>query len=534
MIKSNNNSILQHYLQVSSETADFFAHPLRPQWPEVCNAVLKRFDNRRFLEILANQNRVVKSKEARLNVDKLHNADTLLVVTGQQLGLFVSPLYTVYKIVTAIRLAETLQKEHNSFHFVPVFWLEGEDHDFDEVNRTHIWNAQNDLTTLRYEEPPRERQLAIHQRQLGEQMHRLLDELHQQLQPTEFTEGLLQRLKNAFEPGQSWTDAFANFLRQLFEDDGLLLFNPSTPEVKKASKTFFKSLIRDNEPLIDRLFRQSDRVDKAGFKNQALVDKERSNLFLSYEEGERRHLMRGDDQQFYCKGLDDVWSRDDVLKLMDEHPRWFSSSVLTRPLWQSWMLPVVSYVAGPAEIAYWAQLRPSFELFRITMPHVMPRISLTLIEPHIKRLLQKYQLQPGDIHSDREAFLAEMVRTHQLSDVERQFKDVERSLDQYEKQITASTEAIDPTLKKQVKKAFDNARNGLQKLQGRLIRSVEEKEDRIVRHAQTLYDHFYPDGVLQERQIGSVYFLNKYHHTWLQKIKENGELWNFDHQFIFL
>ncbi|MBD3226142.1 MAG: bacillithiol biosynthesis cysteine-adding enzyme BshC [Caldithrix sp.] len=533
MSSLSTNSIHQDYITQNQSIAPLFRWPLIPDWNKLSKQVKPTDTHRNFMDELIRQNSFIEHDKVKKHVAALSHDNSRIVITGQQLGLFISPLYTIYKIISTIRLSDYLQSHVEGYQFVPVFWLEGEDHDFAEVQKMYYWDAQNELKHVKYEEHPQETGISINKRYLNKNIVNLLEILENDVQDTDFSATLWKHLNRIYKPGLIWTEGFAEHLRSIFNAYGLLLFNPGLPEVKRKSRLFFEQWL-DNVQIINNAIKNnSATLLENNYFTQAHYAKERSNISLSYEDGERQHVLL-EGEKYRIKERNLQWNGKQINKLLKDHPEWFSSTVLSRPVWQSWMLPVVSYVAGPSEIAYWAQLIDTFNTMELTMPHLQPRISVTLLEPKITRLLQKYELEENAIPIDKKSFIQEIVRKRHLHDTETEFKELDRELLAWQDRILMKTKEIDTTLEKQVNKSFDNARKGLSKLHKKLIGREEEKHNLMVNHLETIYQSYYPDKKAQERVLGSLYYFNKFGEQWLERVMHNTDIFKYEHQYVRL
>ena len=527
----SSNRLFELYKKNDPEVIRFFQYPLHPDWSDAAENVLSDYKNHEFLKILSEQNKDISNPEY---LDLVQNENTVVLVTGQQLGLFVSPLYTIYKILTVILYAKKLTRDIQKFNFIPVFWLEGEDHDFEEINHAAYFNQSGQFAEVVQPEADNENGFSISKRNLPEQILDIIAMMNKDLLETEFSLNLFNDLKNIWKPGQKWNKAFAEQVQLVFKDMGLLIFNPADENVKKLSIPFFKYLIENNDKIVGAFDEQSRNTESRGFENQVFVDKGKSYIFLSYQGKERVVLQKSDSNHFTIKDTKTTWDKSELLNILKENPEWFSSTVLTRPVWQSWMLPVVSYIAGPAEIAYWAQLKIAFNLFDVQMPHVLPRLSYTILEPKIQRLINKYLIDLNDIPEDSELFVKEQLRKTKTPDLENEFNQIKVHLSKGSGSILSHVESIDPTLESVVKKTFESASNTIEKLENRILRRVEEIEGLSVKHFKEIHENLFPNGSPQERVISSIYFLNKYGPDWLNKLIEQTKIETLNRQIITL
>ena len=278
---------------------------------------------------------------------------------------------------------------------------------------------------------------------------------------------------------------------------------------------------------------KSQELEKAGYGNQVNIQKEKAYLFISYEDGPRLPLLRTE-KGFYIKKIEKEFPLDQMLSMLDKHPGWFSSTVLTRPLWQSWLLPAVSYIAGGAEIAYWGQLHSAFAFLDLEMPQVQPRHTFTLIEPKISRLLSRYNIDVEKIENDRTSFVNAYFDQTQLVQVNEVFSDFEKNTINSREKVKQLISQIDPTLTNPAEKSYHSILQTIEKLHSRLIQRLKEKDEVTRNHLQMIHESILPGNVLQERVISAVYFQNKYGPGWLKNIREKIDE-NFQyHQIVEL
>ncbi|KAA3611314.1 MAG: bacillithiol biosynthesis cysteine-adding enzyme BshC [Calditrichaeota bacterium] len=518
------------YINGNDSLRPFYAEALSPDWKKLCENVHQNFKRQDVVLELRNQNKKSNDSSIQKNVDLLKKEKTLIVVTGQQMGLMVSPLYVVYKTLSTIKLAEKLNKEVDGFNFVPVYWLEGEDHDFEEVNHLNYFDSAGLLQKLHLEENEAEKGLPMNKRLLGQDIEELLKSLKENLQKTDFSDEFFVNLEKIYKKGENWLEAFSNHLSIIFSGKGLLLFNAGTKRIKELSKPFFEKVIIENESLVSAFSRRSNDLSKAGYKNQVNIQNDRAYLFLNHNDGPRLSLLR-QNKSFYVRELDEQFSLEQMLTMLDENPSWFSSTVLTRPLWQSWLLPAVSYVAGAAEIAYWGQLKSGFNQLGLIMPQIQPRHSITLIEPKIDRLIKKYNVTINSISRDKTIFLKDYFNRNQLANVNKAFSDYEQLTIKNREAVKNLVAEIDPTLSGPTEKSFGAILSTIEKLQNRLVNRVREKDETTQKHLGAIFNSLMPSGVLQERILSSVYLENKYGQEWINTVYNEIDE-NFQHHLV--
>ncbi|MCD6375567.1 MAG: bacillithiol biosynthesis cysteine-adding enzyme BshC [Caldisericaceae bacterium] len=520
------NSIYKQYLSENEEIRPFFNYPLKPDWTAVSQQVLNQ-PQPFLLHELIEQNLDAPFAEQKKNLKLLQKMNALLVVTGQQLGLFVSPMYTIFKAMTTLTLCQMLNQLQNGFNYVPIFWLEGEDHDFAEVNYAFIFDQQNNLKKVEIESADDQR-LPVSLRTLPPSIVDVLEGLKGWLNPTEFSQSLFEQLSQIYQPGRNWLTSFKMHLQEMLGPSGLLFFNPDEVRVKEKSLPFFLQIVEENNALLEALQEQSVKIKKP----QVPVRGTRAYLFFLAEGKSRQPILRKTNGQFKIYGEETTLSPKQLKNLIRQNPERISSSVLTRPLWQSYILPVVSYVAGPAEIAYWAQLKLAFKRFKLTMPHLQPRYSATLIEPKIDRVLKKFDLQPEQVGIDFNQWTAELFRSRQLKELDELLKQTSEQLHTNQNKFVEIARQIDPTLASLIGKTFNNMDGNLKKMKARLEKAWRQKNETMMQQLQTIQQNFFPNGKPQERVVCPVYYFNKLGVHWLQTIFKAIDLQYLEHRFV--
>jgi len=374
------------------------------------------------------------------------------------------------------------------------------------------------IKSIRLEENPSDIGLSMNKRQLTDEISALLEEFKNSLQPTDFSDDLFNKLDQIYKPGKNWLETFKEHMASLFKNTGLLFFNAGSEKIKELSHPFFRDFLEKNIDIVADFANQSKALSNAGYKNQVNIQDNKSYLFIT-KNGTRQSLFfKGD--TFYIKETGEEFSKNELLEMLDQNPQWFSSTVLSRPLWQSFMLPVVSYIAGGAEISYWGQLKSGFENMEIVMPHLQPRHSITLVEPKTERLLSKYEMDINLISNNKDALLKEYFSKTQLGDVTDSLSEFEKQAEQSKEKIKELINSIDPTLMGPTEKSYASILGTINKLHNKFSNTISIKEGTIQKHLTSIHESILPNTVLQERLISSVYFENKYGPDWINRILE--------------
>lgn len=345
------------------------------------------------------------SPALELKLDALANGEAFTMVTGQQVGVFGGPLFAVYKLLTVIKKAKQAEAKLNK-PVIPIFWMATEDHDYAEIN--HVFVSQPLSRQLRKEAlstVPLAGKASI-----GElEFDRLKIELVQMLQrlllsesETSYTSTLYHELIDLIQTSHSFAQFFGQMMRRFVGED-FLLFDPHQPEVRALERDMFKRLVRDH----DRLNSALRNSFEDGMPDVEL-NREAAHVF--YHDGGRELLSKQSGMFTTKRGH--VFTEDELLQQIEEHPERFSNNVVSRPLMQDYLFPTLGYVAGPGEISYWLQLRPLFHVFGWKMPLLIPRLGAVLVSANDeKKLAQEgvslvdYLANPLPDHTfDDEAF----------------------------------------------------------------------------------------------------------------------------------
>ncbi|RPI71172.1 MAG: bacillithiol biosynthesis cysteine-adding enzyme BshC, partial [Ignavibacteriales bacterium] len=337
------------------------------------------------------------SEKTLSNINSLKDKNTLAVVTGQQLGILGGPLYTFYKIITSIKLSEHLKERYDAYNFVPVFWLEGDDHDFEEVRSIGLINESNTLTNIFYDDelPDEETRNSVGYMVIKDTINSFFDNLDKNLRDSEFKPDFLKNLKEIYSSGKSFKQAFKELIFRFFDKYGLIIFDPQDVIIKNLLKPVFKREINDFRQHTEKLVKVSATLEEL---YHAQVKVRPVNLFYSTDEG--RFLIEPVENEFRLRRKRKKFTQDEIINAIDMHPENFSPNVLLRPICQDYLLPTAFYIGGPSEVSYFAQITPLYDFYNLNSPFIYPRASATIFEKNLENILEKYNLSLEDIFSN--------------------------------------------------------------------------------------------------------------------------------------
>jgi bacillithiol biosynthesis cysteine-adding enzyme BshC len=524
------------YVSDFAKVQEFYAWNFRNEshWKTLIKQVTERtIDRSSLVKILGEQNRNFHCGVRTLaNIDALHNDNTVAVVTGQQVGLFTGPLYTILKTLTALKLVEQLTARFPEYNFVPVFWLEGEDHDYEEVNSIQIVTASNDVAQIKYElKPPSDDQNlgAVGKIEFDDTIESVFTALEQSLVQTEFRPKVLELFRTAYQKGMTFNRAFAHLMNVLLENSGLIFLDPNDKDVKKLLAPLFKRELEETPRFCQLVIDQSAELEK---KYHAQVKPKSVNLFFFHRGG--RYLLDPRHDGYSLKGTRQHLSREHVAEAVRNTPELFSSNVVLRPICQDWLLPTLAYVGGPAEVAYFAQLKPLYDAVGIPSPIVYPRASATIMEEKAEKVLTRYSVSLLDLLMDVERVkekVAGQVSELNLDEVfGGTFLTVQESLDA----IKPALQDIDATLLGALENVASKTVANIEGLKEKAVAAQKRQHEVSLRQIDKAASIVFPQSGFQERTLNVIYFLNKYGMEFLRWLYGELKIDLFKHQVIRL
>jgi len=527
------NDYLTHFEKI----APFFLGDYRDgaAWKSKLGRLQNRtYPRAKVQRILNEQNREYHSGIKSLaNIDLLGNENCFAVVTGQQVGMFGGPLYTFYKAVTAVKLAEKLSAEHPDFQFVPVFWLEGEDHDIDEVTSMSFISMSNEIATVKYVpggRPSDKTPGAAGSIVIDESIETFFQQVEAQLPKTDYSAGLLGTMRGYYKPGSTLLQAFTGFFNHVYEDSGLVFLNPNHTDLKRLLSPLLQREIESNAEASKRVIQTSAELEE---QYHAQIKAKALNLFMFHKGG--RHLIEPSDSgDYFLRNTRQRYTKEELLVLATSSPEIFSSNVVTRPLCQDTLLPTVAYVAGPGEIAYFAQLKPVYEFYGIDMPIIYPRASMTLVEEKVHKVLEKFSLELAELFGDADAILAKVSEQVSEVKVDALFASLERRIAEAVNEARFGIQQIDPTLNGAVDGTLQKMMQMVEVLKQKTQKAQQQKEDISLKQIRKAVMNIFPAGNFQEREFGAVPYLNKYGPDFVRWVSNELVIDRFQHQVTML
>jgi len=483
-------------------------------------------------EVLRSYNASRNAHEAvAASLTLLEQPETLVITGGQQSGLFTGPLLVIYKAMTTI-LAAKDAAEQLGRPVVPLFWIAGEDHDWEEVNHTYVLSRTAEIAKIKLEDAERPRSsvsdIAVEEEVWMQAVNRL-DEL---LQDSEFKPQMMEWIRRSDGKTESLTDSFAKLMGSLFGRFGLILLDSADRGLRKLEQPFFRTLIMENDVLEQAYLKAAAEITSSGYGLQADIAPGAANLFYIHE-GTRLLLFKKDGVFTDRKG-NVAFSRQELLGLLEDHPERFSNNVLTRPLMQDYLLPVLATVLGQGEMSYWAITRRAFESLGGEMPLILPRMSFTVIEGNLHKNMDKYAISFADVCEGLQDKKQQWLTAQDELKLEQRFEETKATFAAMYEPLIEQLGTVQAGLVKLGSSNKDKILDQISFLQAKARDAMEKQNEAALRQWERIELSLMPQGKLQERVYNVVYYLNRYGPGWLDELMALPPDYSGIHRVIYM
>ncbi len=439
------------------------------------------------------------------SIQSLSQVNTFTVTTGHQLNIFTGPLYFIYKIVTVINACKKLKAAYPESNFVPVYWMASEDHDYDEIKyftlygKKYVWETDQKGAVGRFN---------------TKEIKKILDQLP----------GDVSIFKEAYEKNSLLSEAVRHYVNKLFGNEGLVVIDADDRELKKLLQGVIREDLFNNIP--NKLVSgTNEKLTSSGFHPP--VNPREINFFYLDKNLRSRIEKKGED--FVVVDTDLKFSKSEIEKMITDTPEKFSPNVILRPLYQEIILPNLAYAGGPAELVYWLELKGVFDYFKIPFPILLPRNFAMIVDQPVGRKLSKTGLEIQDFFDEKNYVFNHWIAknsTHDLS-----LGEALKTLDQLLANVLERSTKVDATLGPMTKSETKRMRDGLEKIEKKMLRAEKRLQSDKLRQLEAVKDALFPGGSLQERTDN---FMNFYQQdsSFIDHLLKNFD--PFDFQFNVL
>ena len=463
------------YLDMEKALQPFYAH--QPNLDGLAAALKNRSfskENRLALhEVLLEQYGPLKRKNANFNnILALQEENTFTVTTGHQLNIFTGPLYVIFKIVSTINLAKKLKAAFPDYHFVPVYWMASEDHDFEEINHFHLFGKKYQWET----------------EQKGPVGRFAPQSLNMVIEQIPESASLFEK---AYLDHSTLAESVRYYMHELFGDEGLVVVDADHARLKQLFIPIIQSDLLDQKSN-DLVVSASKRLEEVGYGTQVFPRK--INFF--YLNGVRERIVE-EEGQFKVLNTDLHFSREELIQHLQAHPERFSPNVIMRPVYQEVILPNIAYLGGPSEVIYWLQLKDNFEHFQVPFPVLLPRNFGMIINKGLAKKASKLEMPDELLFKEAHAIKAWYLEHHQENEhlLDQEKEDINKVFDH----IKTKAGSIDKSLEGFIGAEGAKTLKTLENIQKRLKKSLESQNEVAMNQIDTLKEKLFPNGGPQER-----------------------------------
>lgn len=459
------------------------------QYPDIENfgkvIAERNFDDSKRSELVAELKAQYKecgiSPAVTQNLDALASEKSFTITTGHQLNILTGPMFFVYKIITAINLSRKLKKHYPECNFVPVYWMASEDHDFDEINHFRLFNQE--YRWLKDAAGPVGR---LDVGSIGD----LLDQIPD----------LPDFVVQAYKESGNLSLATRKLVNHLFGDEGLVIIDADTGNLKGWFSDIMSNDVKSHKA--NELVEETTRsLEHLGYKGQ--IYPREINFF--YMDNNIRERFVEESGKFKVLNSHLEFSDEDIESLIRNSPEKLSPNVVMRPVFQEVVLPNIAYIGGPAEIAYWLQLKAVFDHYMVPFPVLMPRLFGMIIPKNILKKMEKNQIAVADLFRDFSELKERVVIVSEGEKLD--LGEELHMLSKVFENIKIKAAKADPTLEGFVISEFKKAEKSVDHIEKRIRRSEEQKYEVAISQVKGIIDRLFPDGGLQERTDNILNFL---------------------------
>lgn len=526
--------LMEHYINQNTKLMPFFSYPpelsaFEQRMQALADHPVDRPALARVMEEGMQKNGM--TDEAAKNLEAFIQGAPV-IIAGQQAGLLTGPLYTVHKAISTLVLAKEASAKLNR-PVVPVFWIAGEDHDLAEISHFYMkTDGRTDKLNVPHYQYGKKTASTVELDK--EQVKSYLTVYFRSLPETSYSKALQSQCFEFLEASTSYTDFFERYLHEFFGHEGLLYIDAANPALRRYESAYFQKMIEQNDEIAASVSETEARLKELGYPAVMGVDPQSANLFIMAN-GERVLLQR-DGTDFVGNEGSLRFTKEEMLEIAANAPERLSNNVVTRPLMQEMVFPVLSFIGGPGEIAYWAALKQTFELLGMELPVIMPRLGMTIINRQTASLLEKYDLTFIDVVQDGKLphLRAELYDRHREKDAEQRVADMRDYLERQYELLEAEFREVSKGLQPVIEKNLQLHTKQLDFLSAKLEEQVLLQHQTEFGHYALLEQELVPENSLQERIFTPFVYLNEWGPDLVERLSRLDFKYDKNHKIIYL
>jgi len=509
----SDNKLFFDYVNSYDKVKSFYQADFREEgsWQDIIGRITsrKRYYNE-LAGVLRRQNSNLKtSSMAMENIDSMASNSAFAVVTGQQVGAFTGPLYTIYKALTAIDLSRKLSRKFG-VKFIPVFWMESNDHDLAEANHINILDQESNLLRLEYISKGYVPGSSMKDVLIDDGFREFSRKLMDRFPDTEFKPDVFHLIDSSYQNSgsENLTQGFGQMMSKLLGEFGLVLLDPSDPDLKKLMKPIFEKNIHNPLEPMAIVNCAGEKLKKAGYESQIEKSLDSTGLFL--EKDKIRHKLFYRNGFFIMDEKAEKLNHSEIMEILNSEPWRFSPNVAIRPIIQDYLLPTAAYVAGPGEICYFAQLRELYHFFDVNMPVIYPRASITIVENKIQRIIDKNNLSIGDLSENYEKVFSRISKNTAAAKLGEILETSKSEIDQTFHKLTVKLNEFDPNMRNFVESTRKKIDYQINILGERAYKIQRDRDDILKDQIKRSCMNIFPEGKPQERVFNIIQYFVLY------------------------
>ncbi|RLQ95839.1 bacillithiol biosynthesis cysteine-adding enzyme BshC [Falsibacillus albus] len=522
------NRFASQYLQQEEPVVDYFHYKLNKNvYNERLQDLLQREFRRNELSncIGSYMKKFPGSPQINESLEKLRQPDSSVVIGGQQAGILTGPLYTIHKAISIIKLAKQQEAELGT-PVVPVFWIAGEDHDFPEVNHVFV-EKEKSLKKMSITSDQLEKTMVTNIEVEKEKLEQWVRKVFEAFGETKYTKDILGLIDGAINKSKTFVEFFSYIIVELFKSYGLLLIDSADPQLRRMEVDHNLRVLHQSSEITNQVIAQQKMMEEMDFPKTLEIGEYAVNLFYCDDNNERILLEFNPEKEFYSgKNSEVTFTKSELQDLIQKNPERISNNVVTRPLIQEFLFPTLAFIAGPGEIAYWAELKKVFEHVNTKMPPIVPRLNITLLDRAIESEINELHLdlqrvlKAGTI-KDKELFW-DGVKDARMEEL---MQEAENWLTNQYEMIEKRASQLDATLEALTKKNLSFHLQQISFLKRKTDQTIQSKNDVMLDKYDRIERALRPNGAPQERIWNVFYYINKYGATLIDRLLE------LDYQF---
>lgn len=514
------SKIAMDYIDQAESLKPFFAYPPTMQGIQKAIDNRKQFSTNRQLlvqELKKQYEGIVTDDKIIQNIESLLSPNTFTVTTAHQNNIFSGPLYFIYKILHAIKLADSMKTSLPQYNFVPVFYIGSEDADLEELNHIHLGGEKLAWSTKQTG--------AVGRMKVDKELLKLITIMEGQLMVLPYGNEIISLLKQCYKEGDTIKQATFQFVNTLFAEYGLIVVLPDNPVLKRQMIPLFKDELL-NQQSADIVEASADKLENAGYKIQA-SGREINLFYLKDDLRNRIELKNG---KYHVVDTTLRFTEDEILQELEQHPECFSPNVILRGLYEETILPNIVFIGGGGETAYWLQLKSLFENYNIPFPVLVLRNSFLLAERKWQEAINKLDFTIEDFFLPERELMNKLVERDSKNETKLNgsLSELEKLYESFKKQAAA----VDTTLEKHVDALRSKTVYRLQELEKKMLRAEKRKFSDQQRQIRSIKTHLFPGNGLQERNENISYYFAKYGRGIIKAIYDNSL--TLEQEFIIL